>query len=381
MSMQKTLLTELENAMAHGNAERRAKTIRQVTELFVLSSSHFSDDHVALFDNVFGRLIVDLEASARSALAQRLAGVSNAPPALIRTLAFDDQIDVAGPVLTKSLRLDNALLVKNASTKSQAHLLAIARRKSLDEVVTDVLVQRGDRDVAQCATENPGAKFSDSGYSLLVDRSQGDDRLAQAVGSRQELPRRHFLNLLNRASAEVRRKLEAIDPQNASKIREAVTEAAATIQAKTALAKTNQGATIQAPGPGRSHDYKAALALIGPMWISGRLQDQDVIGFARAGRFDETTVAVAKLCDLPVDIVERAMGQEPAESILIMMKAAGLTWDAARAVLILRAGKGGLSVQMREQSMQTYMQLKREAAQQVVQFRRSRPAPAGPAAR
>ena len=82
------VLNELEEALAHGSAERRIKTLRRVTDLFVFGSSHFSDDHIAVFDGVFGHLIADIELSARETLAQRLAAVPNAPPKVIRTLAL-----------------------------------------------------------------------------------------------------------------------------------------------------------------------------------------------------------------------------------------------------------------------------------------------------
>src|SRR5262249_56900732 len=116
--------------------------------------------------------------SARAALAERLAAVPNAPPTAVRTLAFDDAIDVAGPVLKGSERLDNVTLVENASSKSQQHLLAISQRKSLSETVTDVLVERGNREVALSTARNAGAKFSEAGYVRLIKRSEGDDELA-----------------------------------------------------------------------------------------------------------------------------------------------------------------------------------------------------------
>src|SRR5262249_16796379 len=148
MSTPLNLISELEEALSKGSAEKRNKTLHRVTDLFVFGSGHFSDDHVAVFDVVFTRLISDIEASARAALADRLASLPNAPSSAVRALAFDDSIDVAGPVLARSERLDNATLVENASNKSQQHLLAISQRKNLAETVTDVLVERGNRDVA-----------------------------------------------------------------------------------------------------------------------------------------------------------------------------------------------------------------------------------------
>ena len=80
-----------------------------------------------------------------------------APHNVIRMLAFDDDVDVATPVLMHSERLDEASLVENARTKSQKHLFAISRRRALREPVTDVLVERGDRSVAISVAGNAGA--------------------------------------------------------------------------------------------------------------------------------------------------------------------------------------------------------------------------------
>ena len=66
MSAQDSLISELEDAISHGNDERRAKTLRRVTDLFVFGSGHFSQDHIALFDGVFTHLIAHIEQSARS---------------------------------------------------------------------------------------------------------------------------------------------------------------------------------------------------------------------------------------------------------------------------------------------------------------------------
>jgi len=357
MSTPLNLINELEEALSKGSAERRSKTLNRVTDLFVFGSGHFSDDHVAVFDVVFARLMSDIEASARAALAGRLAAVPNAPPTAIRTLAFDDAIDVAGPVLTRSERLDNATLVENASTKSQQHLLAIAQRKTLAETVTDVLVERGNRDVALSTVRNEGAKFSEVGYMRLVNRSEGDDEFAQFVGARSEIPRHHFLKLLTKASQAVRTKLAAIHPEHQHEIQHVVAEAASGIQAQAAA---------------QSRDYLAARTMVESLRTAGRLGEADVETFARAGKFEETTVALATLCSLPIDSVERAMVQERPETILIIAKAAGFSWLTAKAVLLLRAGKRGMSPQSLEQCMADFARLKRETARQVLAYQLKR---------
>src|SRR5262245_18365993 len=126
MSAQDSLISELEDAISDGNDERRAKTLRRVTDLFVFGSGHFSQDHIAVFDGVFTHLIAHIDQSARATPANQLAPIVNAPRKAIRSFAFDDAIEVAGPVLSQSTQLDNAALVENARTKSQKRLLAIS---------------------------------------------------------------------------------------------------------------------------------------------------------------------------------------------------------------------------------------------------------------
>src|SRR5262245_15047982 len=353
MSAQESLISELEEAISHGSDERRAKTLRRVTDLFVFGSGHFSQDHIALFDGVFTHLIAHIEEPSRAVLANQLPPISTAPPTAIRPPPFDQAMSVDGPVLTQSPKLGNAALVENARTKSQQHLLAISKRKSLAETVTDVLVERGDRQVALSTAENPSAKFSEAGYIRLVKRAEGDDQLAQSVGSRAEIPRHHFLRLLAKASQAVRAKLEATKQHSAREVQRAVAEVATEIQ-KTA-------ATL--------HNYTAACALVAAMQAEGRLGENAVEAFAREKKFEETTAALAALSELPPDVVERAIVHDRVESVLIIAKAIGFAWNTVKAILMLRAAdKGGLSKHELENCLALFTRLKPETARQVLKF-------------
>jgi uncharacterized protein (DUF2336 family) len=161
---------------------RRIEMLTRITDLFVNGAARFSEDQIGVFDDVMARLVSTIEAKARAKLAHRLAPIANAPSNVIHMLAFDDDIEVARPVLTQSERLDDRDLLANASSKSQQHLFAISQRRSLSEAVTDVLVERGDRDVVHSVVKNTGARFSDAGFRMLVKRSTGDDVLATEVG-------------------------------------------------------------------------------------------------------------------------------------------------------------------------------------------------------
>jgi uncharacterized protein (DUF2336 family) len=82
----------------------------------------------------------------------------------VRRLARDESIDVAGPILRRSNSLTDEDLLAIASNDSQDRLLAISKRSSLSEKVSDVLVTHGNRDVVLSVTQNEGARFSDVGY-------------------------------------------------------------------------------------------------------------------------------------------------------------------------------------------------------------------------
>src|SRR5882757_8796713 len=94
------LLDELQTVLAHGTVARRIETLRRVTDLFIGGAVDYSNEQVGLFDDVFQCLMQHIETSARALLANRLAPIDTAPPLTIRTLAFDDVIEIAGPVLS-----------------------------------------------------------------------------------------------------------------------------------------------------------------------------------------------------------------------------------------------------------------------------------------
>jgi uncharacterized protein (DUF2336 family) len=188
MKAQVSLISELERAMHSGSHDRCAETLWRVTDLFLAGADRFSEDQVLLFEDVLGFLIQRIETRARAELSTRLALVDNAPIRVVQRLAHDDEITVAEPVLTRSTRLSGDDLIQIARTKSQGHLLAISGRRQLDEMVTDILLDRGNREVIHKLAQNSGARFSEGGYTTLVVKAETDEGLAVTVGLRLDSP-------------------------------------------------------------------------------------------------------------------------------------------------------------------------------------------------
>src|ERR1700680_1567847 len=154
MSAQYSLIVELEEAIQSGSSEKRVETLRRVTDLFLYDADRLNEAQVGVFDDVLCHLIKRIETKALVELSGHLAPVDNSPVEVIRQLARNDEIAVAGPVLTRSARLTHGDLVEIAGTKGQQHLLAISGRSEIEEAVTDVLIDRGDREVTHRLARN-----------------------------------------------------------------------------------------------------------------------------------------------------------------------------------------------------------------------------------
>jgi uncharacterized protein (DUF2336 family) len=353
MTGQESLIYDIESVMQSRGASQRAESLRSVTDLFVAQAESLSEEQVALFDDVLARLAAQIEVGARALLAKRLASIPNAPRRVIHSLAFDDEIEVACPVLAQSECLSEEALVENARSKSQVHLLAISKRKTITHAVTDVLVIRGDRTVVLSAIGNTGAKFSDGGYATLVRRSQGDEQIATGVGMRAEIPRHHFLKLLTTASRTVRAKLEQANPQAADEIRRVVRE----VTIKT-----------QVQSIANSYEYSKARNIVTARCVGDKLKQADLNDFASAGKFEETVVALSIIANIPVAMVERALLQERTELLLSILKCTSLTWSEVKLILQLRARNYAMAASDMDQCLASYERLKPTTARLVVDF-------------
>ena len=323
MAIPKTLVDELEESTAYKDIGKRADVLKRVTDLFLVNSEQLSDEHLALFDEVMIKLVAEIDVAGRAAFGERVADMHLAPAGLLRKLACDDAIEVAGPVLRRCGAIPEEVLVNSAKSKGQDHLLAISERPSLSERVTDVLVERGDEQVALSVAGNLGAKFSETGFSTLVSRTETDDGLAVRLWSRTDVPRTSLIQLFEIASESVRRDLEARNRDRAVEIREVVVRARAKLETESRQS---------------SREYQAAVAQIRSLRESGELSTRKLASFATSGRVDETALSLAYLCDLPIDVVERAMQHDKPDQVLVLARSLDIRWEAVRAILSMPGG-------------------------------------------
>ncbi len=352
---EQSIIAEIEGTFASGSAEKQAQILRRVTDLFMAGADDYTDEHVDLFDGVISRLAEKIETKAKAELAHRLAPSDNAPPITVRMLANDDSIEVAGPILSRSSRLTDEDLLAISSGNSQERLLAISKRPTLSETVSDVLVTHGNRDVVLSVTQNEGARFSDAGYGKLVDRSIDDEVLAICVSMRKDIPREHFHALISKASEVVFEKLAASNPNAVYEVHRVLNDI------------TGQDAAVK---PKAKRDYREAAAQFDIVRRSGVSIDPVVCEYAKSGKFEETVAALSALCHTPSKLIENVMNDARAENdfALILAKAAGLSWPTAKEICSLRRKAFRFSPQAIETARRSFDRLQLKTAQRLVRF-------------
>jgi uncharacterized protein (DUF2336 family) len=371
MNEAKSFLRDLDEAVLRGTAESRLRALWHTTDLLI--TGRYSEDEIWTFGEVIGRLADEIEVAARAQLAKRLARFELAPVNIIHKLAFDDSIDVAGPVLRESARLEAYALIANVCTKSQPHLLAISKRKSLAETVTDVLVKRGNREVLSSLAHNNGARFSDFGFLHMIQRAEGDSILAEQLGLRKDIPRQLFQQLIAKASDDVKKRLEGERPEMADQIQTSVTDVAGDLQSKF--------------GP-VSRSHFVAKRVVATQHQQGNLNENSISGYARFHKFDEVTIGLSLLCALPGDVIERALVDRNREMLLVLAKALDFSWATTMALLFLGAKDHRITGKDLDDMEREYGRLNVETSRSVLQFYQSRktagaadPAPQRAAAR
>jgi uncharacterized protein (DUF2336 family) len=355
MTEARSFLQDLDDAVARGTAESRLRALWHTTDLLI--TGRYSEDEIWTFGEVIGRIADEIEVAARAQLAKRLARTDSAPINIIQKLAFDDSIDVAGPLLRESSRLDAKALVANARTKGQPHLLAISKRKYIEDVVTDVLVTRGNRDVVNSVANNAGARFSGFGFLHMVNRAENDSILAEQLGLRKDIPRHLFQQLIAKASADVKKRLERERPGMVDQIQTSVTNVTGKLHSKF--------------GPA-SKSYFVAKKLVATQHQYGHLNESSISEYARFHRFEETTIGLSLLCSLPTDVIERALVDRKREMVLVLAKALDFSWATTMSLLFLGAPDHRITAQDLNNMKVDYDRLNVETSRSVLKFYQSR---------
>ena len=316
-------IDDIESAIQHADPTTRHQTLRAVTDLFMSSAAGLDNSKVGLFDGLFGNLLDDSDLEGVVDLSKRIAPVDNAPPRLVRRLAEDERIEVAGPVLSQSPRLSETDLCEIAKSKGSEHLLAISGRPGLTEPLTDILIERGNHDVARSVAKNASAQLSRAGLEQLVKLAEHDNAVSAGLSVRSDIPPERLQALLAKAAVRAEQKLV---------------------------------------------DVAAAQRLVISMKQSGGLVETDVLNFALARHYEAVIASLALFAELKYDAVENLMLQANAGGLLLVCKALGFDWSTTAEILKTGAERSGLAEREIHRAHGDFMKLSKATADRILRF-------------
>jgi uncharacterized protein (DUF2336 family) len=347
------LAAEIEGAANNGTSERRVQMLRKVTDLFLSEAARLTERHIDVFDDVLVRLMERIEAQALAQFSVSISDSTVAPRGVIRQLAYHEDGSIAAPALSKSSRFSESDLIEIAGIRGQQHLRAISGRKTLSEAVTDVLLKRGDYDVSHALARNVGARFSDFGYAILVERSERDDGLAEETGLRSDIPAKALRRLLMNANDAVRsRLLKAARPELRKRIQTSMLQIAE---------------QISAAAPKRI-DYTTAKKTVSSLNCAGKLNDSAISRFAICGEYPSIVAALSLLSAVTIETVESLVLGGDSDGLIVACRAARLDWSTAMSIISNRPDCLPVSQQKLEQGKEIFDALSLSAAQHTIRI-------------
>jgi uncharacterized protein (DUF2336 family) len=357
MTVATSLIPGLDDIVKRGDPRRRGEIAHAISQLFFQDAENLRPDVIDLFDNLLIDLVPHAELASRVDLAERFSRLNNAPRRLVSELARENEIAVAGPVLRHSPVLDDAALVEIARLKGQGHLLAMSERPTLSAVVTDVLVERGDRDVVRRAAGNSGAVFSPGSYSELIKRAAQDGVLTLRIGQRSDLSGENLKQLLDGTLDVIRRRLSSV----VNPVRQVeITRAMAAIEE----------ATLP-PGPRR--DFSGAQRTVLALHRGGHLGESALFGFAKAYKYEEAIASLSAMSGVRLSVLDRLITGDRYDPILVLGRVLNVSWPTVRALILMWHGPNRTPADADlEQARANFTRLMPTTAERVVNFWRNR---------
>jgi len=345
------LLSELD-AIDGWPPERWADILNQVTKFFLGHVDSLTTHQIALFDDVFVRLIDRVDRQLLTQISRQLTETKYTLPQATRRLALHEDESVSLPIL-ESGSLAQDLLIEVAQSCGGKQRLTVAGRYDVARPVSEALVRCGDRAVHHALAENKGAKLSEDSWARLIQLGESDKGLAERLGRRRDIPtplKRRFHSKLEDTRM---RELNAMP----GVMRDQIENTIATTDATAILGNSD-----------RPPDYASAQARVVELGRKGRLNDSTINRFAVTGEYTDIVAALAFLTGSPIEVIQRLLVSDSIEGLVLACKASRLDWATANAIVKHRPGHSPVPAEELEKAKKTFETFSLSAAQRTVRF-------------
>jgi uncharacterized protein (DUF2336 family) len=252
----------------------------------------------------------------RQLLSEALKDLVDAPPEVIRRLARDAELVVAGPVLQYSPVLTDDDLIEIISTRPIAGALsAISRRSAVNTRVADAIAATDDVDAIAVLLGNQSAQIREETLDRLVDRASDIEAWHKPLVQRPQLPGRAAGKLARFIAADLLQTLAKrhdLDPEAAEAVARVVRKRFDEMDAPAGPAKAEAK---------RAADEAAALMRARAMHSANQLDETAVDTALSSGDHAFVVSALSLLSGLPMESVNKVVAtQSPKGTVAVCWK-------------------------------------------------------------
>lgn len=269
----------------------------------------------------------------RALIADELKNADNVPKSLVMQLATDLEDIVAAPILEYSPLLNQADLLELLARGMQTRrAIALAKRRNLDEAVSDALVANNDLPAIGALVANKSARISVKAFDIISEKAEMNQDWHNAMIYRDDLPLRTVLRIATFINAALMEALISRHQQSKEHVE--------------ALRKVVRERIERGDVPGLKEILPAALAAPVPEAPAQSGDDpliQRVKKDLEAGMLTEAHLArqldkmdqdyvkaaLIELSELPSRTVNQMLGTKTAKAMLAIAWKAGLSMKMA----------------------------------------------------
>ena len=276
---------DVERLLTDRSAAARAATVEKIAG--GMSGSAFTEAERREAEAIFRLLVNDGDVVVRQTLAETLKLVPDLPRDIVKTLA-SDIADVATPMLSYSTALSDEDLLEIISQKSDLHQMAIARRSTVSELVSERLAEAGSEDVVATLMQNDGAEISENTYVKVLNQFKDSDKVKAPMVRRAALPITVTERLVSMVSDKLREHLVTHHEMPPGLATDIILES----REKTMIGFIKDGAS-----------HAELVELIDQLHANGRLTPTIILRALCVGDVDFFETAMAKYANIAVSNV------------------------------------------------------------------------------
>lgn len=280
-------------------------------------------------------LAKDQAVNVREVLAEALKEVADAPPDVIRRLAWDVEAAVATPVLRFSPVLtDQDLLDIISARPSEGAISAISERENVSEDLSHAIIESDDVDAIALLLGNHSAMIREQTLDRIIDRAVDIDLWHEPLAMRPRLPSGAAVKIARFVAEDILTQMverSDLSPDIVASVRDVVHKR---LGDGRAIKPEDEETDSKSPDSSRgvSVDDDSIFDQATQMWAKGELDETALMTAIENGEKRLACAMIAVMIDFPLRSVIKVCEMKSPKSSLALAWKAGLSAKNAEIV-------------------------------------------------